>query len=256
MLYRLVTRCVYDYTLIPPTLSIAGDQAPDASYANGSSTDLSRFNLLDPTSRVTAEQIHVLLAAHGVGWRDIVTDYFQTTHKWLALVQTECFDSKLDAHSAAIFQDAPVVPAPDAADSPSGLALSDSGVDKADAAELATVFACMYLCTQWAETTTNVSGASTSMLTKDLYVAVKRAFALLKATASPSVELIQCGLLLSIYEHGHGDTRRGYATLSEAVAMSRMLGIGPGEYEQIADELPISPRGAAESPVLGYVCLG
>ncbi|PKS05798.1 hypothetical protein jhhlp_007627 [Lomentospora prolificans] len=237
---RLVTRCVYDYTLIPPTLSISGDQpSNNNSYATGSSTDLSRFNLLDPSSRVTAEQIHVLLAGHGVGWRDIVTDYFQTTHKRFAIVQTECFDAKLDAHSLVIFQDPPVIP--DVADSPSGLALSDSGMGKADAAELATVFACMYLCTQWDETSTNVAGASTSMLTKDLYVSVKRAFSLLKSTAAASVELIQSGVLLAVYEHGHGDVRRAYSTFSEAVAMSRMLGICPGEYEQINEELPISP---------------
>ena len=225
--------------MIPPTLSIAGDQPLVNLYVSGSSTDLSRFNLLDPSSRVTAEQIHVLLASHGVGWRDIVTDYFQTMHKWFAVVQTECFDAKLDSHSSSIFQDPPVVP--NVAGSPSG---STRGADKADPAELATVFACMYLCAQWAESTANTpnpTGASNSMSTKDLYVSIKRAFSLLKATARPSVELVQCGLLLAIYEHGQGEVRRAYSTFSEAVAMSSTLGVRPGEYEQIADDLPVSP---------------
>ncbi|KAI1211556.1 uncharacterized protein F4807DRAFT_394021 [Annulohypoxylon truncatum] len=48
----------------------------------------------------------------------------------------------------------------------------------------------------------------------------------------PSVELVQAGALLALYEYGHGEIVTAYRTLSQAVVTARVMDIKPG---QIAD---------------------
>jgi hypothetical protein len=63
-----------------------------------------------------------------------------------------------------------------------------------------------------------------------LYEATKRSFAALSCLSLPTMELIQSGALLTLFEFGHGRARFAYRTLSETFAMARTAGIQPGFF--------------------------
>ncbi len=91
--------------------------------------------------------------------------------------------------------------------------------------DLSLLVICMYLVTS----TNNNVGSDGSMFSP-LYQSTKRAFATLSCLSLPTMELIQCGTLIALFEFGHGRARFAYRTLSETLAMIRTAGIKPGIY--------------------------
>jgi hypothetical protein len=226
---RLSTKCVYDFVLP------SADQSGGGFYA-----DLG-LNLLDPRYTVTAAQVHSVLSGQGIGWRDAVGRYFQTLHPWFSIVHSESFHRKLEQTQGGPSAQSVSTPA-SSASSASGIGAGGDdgqfgGGKAANPVEMALLFVCMYLATQWAEMMEN-----RDMFSNSIYISAKRIFGLLRAYSVPSVELVQCGLLLAVYEHGHGDMMRGYTTLSECVSMGYVLrarpskmhddGIGPDDWDQ------------------------
>ena len=48
-----------------------------------------------------------------------------------------------------------------------------------------------------------------------------------------TVELVQCGAILALYEYGHGDAAAAYRTLGQTAATASILGIRPGSVGDI-----------------------
>ena len=74
------------------------------------------------------------------------------------------------------------------------------------------------------------------MLANPIYRAAKRTLVLARAFASPTIETVQSGLLVALYELGHGHPRRAYVTLGDAIAMAKLLAVRPGRYVDGAKE--------------------
>jgi hypothetical protein len=216
---RLSTKCIYDFVL-PPTAAAMAEQSLLASYMLGPG-DLG-LNLLDPRYEVTAAQVHSVLSGQGINWREAVGRYFQTLHPWFSIVHSESFHRKLDQTQAGLSAQSASTPG-SSASSASGMGIGGdegrlAGGKAANPVEMALLFMCMYLATEWAETVEN-----RDMFSNSIYLSAKRIFALLRSYSRPSVEMVQCGLLLAVYEHGHGDMMKGYTTLSECVSMGHVL---------------------------------
>jgi hypothetical protein len=163
---------------------------------------------------ISAGQIMDLLSSRGVNWRDSAAAYFRTTHMWLSAIHCPSFNTKV-----ALFD------------------LDDRPTD----VQMALLLVCMHLTTE--PTRITDAGEVMPMLKRPLYVIARRIFALIKSFERSSIELIQCGVLLSLYEYGHGDIARGYTTLGEATTMANALRIKPGKY---VDEERDSPVDADE----------
>lgn len=165
-------------------------------------------------------QITRLLDSNKIDWRAAAAEYFSTIHGWFSIVQRDRFEAFYDLsteHDSAFH-----IP------SSSGSSIQDIGttVDpQVSSADGALFLVCLYLITQIAS-----SQRPNTQIFCPLYRSVKRIFALLKCLTEPTVELIQCGAFITLFEYGHGDTISAYRTLSETVALARVLGLKPGKY--------------------------
>lgn len=96
-----------------------------------------------------------------------------------------------------------------------------------DTEEVALLVLCMYLVT-----ITDKDLPPKDSMFSSLYRAAKRAFASLSCLSRPTLELIQCGALITLFEFGHGRSRFAYRTLSETLAMARTAGIKSGTHSE------------------------
>ncbi|KAI0875677.1 hypothetical protein GGS24DRAFT_499627 [Hypoxylon argillaceum] len=79
----------------------------------------------------------------------------------------------------------------------------------------------------------------------ETYRTVKRILALLLMVCAdgphPTVELVQCGALMALYEYGHGEIETAYQTLSQTAAVARVLGITATQKgESGIDDVPLT----------------
>ncbi|KAI1737010.1 hypothetical protein F4680DRAFT_451370 [Xylaria scruposa] len=79
----------------------------------------------------------------------------------------------------------------------------------------------------------------------ETYRTVKRILALLLMVCAdgphPTVELVQCGALLALYEYGHGEIETAYQTLSQTAPVARVLGISARQKgDSGIDDVPLT----------------
>ncbi|KAI1159009.1 hypothetical protein F5B18DRAFT_43847 [Nemania serpens] len=79
----------------------------------------------------------------------------------------------------------------------------------------------------------------------ETYRTLKRILALLLMVCAdgphPTVELVQCGALMALYEYGHGEIETAYQTLSQTAAVARVLGIcATQKGESGIDDVPLT----------------
>ncbi|KAF5627018.1 hypothetical protein F52700_8501 [Fusarium sp. NRRL 52700] len=65
---------------------------------------------------------------------------------------------------------------------------------------------------------------------KAMYRSAKQILSVLRAIDSPSIELIQCSILLAFYEYTNEDLGRAYVSIGDANTMALILHVGPGKY--------------------------
>ncbi|RAK98132.1 fungal specific transcription factor domain-containing protein [Aspergillus ibericus CBS 121593] len=70
-----------------------------------------------------------------------------------------------------------------------------------------------------------MSGNKPDFLRESMYEAVKQLFWDKDSVARPSVTLIQTGVLLSVYEYGHGLLNPSYVTISVCSSMAQVIGL-------------------------------
>ncbi|RFN47071.1 hypothetical protein FIE12Z_8685 [Fusarium flagelliforme] len=86
---------------------------------------------------------------------------------------------------------------------------------------------CMHLFAHQDDSVKSMSEEGVNMPT---YRAVKQILSILRTLNTPSIELIQCSLLLAFYEYSHGDLGRAYISIGDANTMALVLHVGPGKY--------------------------
>ncbi|TEA18693.1 hypothetical protein C8034_v010720 [Colletotrichum sidae] len=206
---RLATNCCYDFVVNPPSLTIVEHNAA-AHHFNVAGDARPAFEWLNQVD-FSAAQIMQLLTSRGINWRASVKAYFRTINTWLAIIHPDVWHRRC------------------------ALAHFDTNPKDAD---LALIVLCMHLLTIW-----NCDEFSaTAMLEHPLYQSAKRMWTLRKAFSKPSIENVQCGILLSLYELGHGDITRCYQTFGEAASIGRVMNLRPGKYVEEEADVPADPE--------------
>jgi hypothetical protein len=174
---------------------------------------------LDSPNDLSSSQINQLLESYKIDWQQAAREYFSTIHSWFSLVHKEKFESTYRLSTDSDRQSETVAGQSSMHDG------SESPELQIDSADSALFFLCLYMITQIATTR-----RPNTEIFCPLYRTTKRIFALLKCLAAPTVELIQCGAFITLFEYGHGDSTSAYRTLSETVALSRVFGLKPGKH--------------------------
>ncbi|KAK1989949.1 hypothetical protein LX36DRAFT_449755 [Colletotrichum falcatum] len=206
---RLATTCCYDFVVNPPSLTIVEQGAPSNAYKhpNDARPALEWLNQVD----FTAGQIMQLLVDHGVNWKASVNTYFSNVNTWLVIIHPEVWRRR-----CAVAQ----------------LETNPNDVD------LALLILCIHILTIW-----NIDEfSSTAMLEHPLYQYAKRIWVMKKAFSRAKIEHLQCGVLIALFELGHGDITRCYRTFGEAVTIGKVLDLKPGKYAKEEEDMPADPE--------------
>ncbi|KAK5996548.1 hypothetical protein PT974_01883 [Cladobotryum mycophilum] len=203
--YRLNASCVYDYVAPQPraTSSRSKSGSQDGFRLDDGAVDGSENDVLE---------IKKILSSHEIDWRPSVRQYYYTVHNWFKIISQDKLQEIMllgsnDDQAWIQMQNADW----------------QADLDTKDTTTLLIV--CMHLLIQM----TDSSDPENSIFCS-IYRATKRAFATLSCLATPTIELVQCGAMLCLFEFGHSRSRFAYRTLSETVAMARIAGLKPGKY--------------------------
>ncbi|KAI1380972.1 hypothetical protein F4677DRAFT_206196 [Hypoxylon crocopeplum] len=208
------------------------------------------FRSAEPLEGITASQILALVSTSAgpghpqVDWRSAVNTYFVCIHPWFAVVHPTLFERRLAALAAVVDS---LPPQSDMSVSPcngrpapaltSGFALHTT--PDCPPKEMALLVVAMYLNTRM-----RLTDAGEQPIFDETYRTVKRLLSsLLLACVGdprPSIELVQCGALVALYEYGHGEALSAYRTLSQTTVTARVLGIKPGQIADSGDTMMLS----------------
>ncbi|KAF5012711.1 hypothetical protein FDECE_1243 [Fusarium decemcellulare] len=223
---RLTTTCSYDFIYTAPTTAVV-----DPGYLLGSTPkETYGPGIFDPSFDISSAMIMSLLSSRNIAWREAIERYFETMNPWLSVVHPELFALRTEGIGSGS----------GSASGPSSGSAADTG--PRDPA-VALLIVCMQLVAQYDD---EAAAASTSvnegkdMIEMPAYLAAKRTLSVLRGLSSPSIELVQCAILLALFEFGHGDMMRAYITIGDASTMALALRIGPGKYVEAEQEANIS----------------
>ncbi|KAF7531365.1 hypothetical protein G7Z17_g13731 [Cylindrodendrum hubeiense] len=218
---RLTTTCCYDFIYTAPATAVV-----DSGYMLSSKpTDLTGpGSILDPAFAISSETIMSLLSSRNINWREAAERYFETMNPWLTIVHPELFAIRVDNLDSA----------------PSSAAGSSAPRDPV----VALLIVCMQLATQYDDEAVAAEDPrifeDRDMIDLPAYRAAKRILGILRGLSAPSVELVQCTILLALFEFGHGDVMRAYVTIGDANTMALAMGIRPGKYVDADKEAPVA----------------
>ncbi|KAI0838757.1 hypothetical protein F5Y06DRAFT_43649 [Hypoxylon sp. FL0890] len=206
------------------------------------------FRGAEPLEGITASQILSLIpmsAGPGVpqvDWRSAINTYFFCIHPWFAVVHPTPFEGKVASLVAVV--DSP--PQSDTAGSitngqieqhfptPNSSFTYQSTSDWPSKG-VALLIVAMYLTTRM-----RVTDVGEHPIFDETYRTVKRLLSSLLLACvgdpSPGIELVQCGVLLALYEYGHGDAVTAYRTLSQTVVTARIMDIKPGQLAECGND--------------------
>ena len=241
---RLNVRCTYDFALspsnraklkfaeFPPLLTDRSRIGTVLESLDAWSNNVDyRGTNTNSLGDFKPAQITQLLASYKVDWQGAIKEYFNTIHSWFSLVHRERFESCFLSPAACNGGSENSILGSVISDTAK---IEDPPVASADAALL---LVCLYLITQIAS-----SRRPSTQIFCPLYRTIKRVFALSKCLTDPTIELMQCGAFITLFEYGHGDSISAYRTLSETVALARVFDLRPGKYRQGEEKVDVSPE--------------
>ncbi|CAJ2502362.1 Uu.00g097560.m01.CDS01 [Anthostomella pinea] len=250
---RLNAKCYYIQDPVVNNPNNIGAQVVLFQHHSLSSDAL--FAGVEPLEGITISQILSLVsldAAQGesshVDWRYSITLFFHCIHPWFAVVHPALFNQQLCRLLA-------MLDAPSPADSQSSPPYSNSHTDNQVAMqatppghtttpdmvlkEVALLVVAMYLTIRM-----RMTDAGEQHMFDETYRTAKRMSGLLLVRCAggplPSIELVQCGALIAMYEYGHGEMEAAYQTLSQIIGVARVLNIKPGQLHDSGDDEPMS----------------
>ncbi|KAF7547571.1 hypothetical protein G7046_g8960 [Stylonectria norvegica] len=215
---RLTTTCCYDFVYTAPATAVVdpgyllaskgGDYVGATNGAAGHGQ-----SIFDPNFAISSAMVMALLTSRNINWRESTERYFDTMNPWLSTVHPELFAHKTD-----------------------GLGPGDIPRNP----EVALLLVCMQLVTQYGDSASPIMPEGKEMIKMPAYLAAKRILSLLRGLSPPSIELMQCTVLLGLFEFGHGDVSRAYVTIGDANTMAQVLNILPGKYVESEKEARVS----------------
>lgn len=223
--------------------------APIVVYQASSLSNDLMLRHVDPLAAITASQILSLIphqatpAGPEPDWRPSVGEYFTFIHPWFAVVHPILFErqiaeliSSLSSSSSSAHEPSPPMtsqpsPVSSSHDHPMSIKNAVSGyqaLSEHHLKQLALLVVAMHLITQL-----RCTEAGCRPMFGPTYRTVKRLLALMllgytESSSRPTIELVQCGAIMALYEYGHGDAATAYRTLGETVAAASILGVRPG----------------------------
>lgn len=252
---RLNAKCHYVQDVLAPNANPNGPH-----FVVYQSQPLSHDAMLrssDPLENISVSQILGLLLGSDApldtepDWRTPVHAYFSYIHPWYAVVHPTLFDQRVSE-----IQSHPDYPSP-ARSQTSSYANGQSDMhpsfkrspsqSEADlelrGKDIAMLIVAMHLVTRCRR---NHNGLV--QMFDETYRVLKRLVSLVCLNSAdgptPSIELVQCGALLSLYEYGHGESNAAYRTLAQTAANASILGVAPGYGDK-----PAMRHILAEDPV-------
>lgn len=174
-----------------------------------------KHNIFDPSFQLPADMIMGLLASKAIKWRESADAYFRTVNPSLSVVHADLFYRAIEGLGPDEFPKDP---------------------------EVALLLVCMHLINQYTDTTSPLLSEGKEMMKLPAYIVAKRVLGILRSLSEPSIPLIQSAILLGLYEFGHGNVRRAYATIGDASTMARLLGLRPGKYVPADKDSSVIPE--------------
>jgi hypothetical protein len=202
-------------TIVEPAALAGYLLSPEQSATSSSTVASYKRSILDPGFDVAPEIIMSVLAARNVDWREAVDLYLANINSWVHVVHPVILAGKIQAI-------------------PKGEGPKDS--------DLALLLLCMHIVTLYADAARSQETDGREMLDNAVYVVAKRLFGLRRSFTTPNYTLIQCCILLSIFEFGHGDFTRAYISVGDACTMAKYLNIRAGKYDEADQHDPIDPE--------------
>ncbi|KAI1428629.1 hypothetical protein F5Y12DRAFT_782512 [Xylaria sp. FL1777] len=211
------------------------------------------FRGAEPLEGIAASQILSLVALDTPSgspqheYRHSVSLYFNFIHPWYGVVHPILFYRQLPSMLAPGESRSP----PDMETSPFSHGTVDqvtgqksqsshTGSPELASKEFALLVVLMNLTIRM-----RLTDAGEQHMFDETYRTVKRILALLLMVCAdgphPTVELVQCGALMALYEYGHGEIETAYQTLSQTAAVARVLGISATQKgDSGIDDVPLT----------------
>ncbi|KAI1389654.1 uncharacterized protein F4822DRAFT_207374 [Hypoxylon trugodes] len=195
------------------------------------------FRAAEPLEGVTASQILSLIsttaspAGHPqVDWRSAINAYFYFIHSWFAAVHPTLFERQV-ANLVAANE------SPPQSDTPSSLSnghadQSFPATNSNTSSEWHSKTVALLIVAMYLNTRVRITEEGEQPIFDETYRTVKRLLSSLLlgcvGDPVPSIELVQCGALVALYEYGHGEVVAAYQTLCQTVVTARVIDIKPG----------------------------
>ncbi|KAK6829614.1 hypothetical protein PG987_010198 [Apiospora arundinis] len=215
---RLSASCAYYYMVgdsqkiggLHPGLDLSqGEPAADTL------TVLGRPSLVDDLS---ASQILSILKDNNTDWPVVADSYFDYIHPWLGAVHPIVFHRMFERYRTT---ETPETMSDAATCNESSE--SSPGHDPLEMTiEQALLLVMMYLVMR------PVPNENPKAVWDEDYRLMKRVLSIVNC-GEPSILLVQCLVLLCLYEYGHGNSPASYRTLGDAAMTARVLGVKPGQ---------------------------
>ncbi|KAI5462537.1 hypothetical protein BGZ63DRAFT_354818 [Mariannaea sp. PMI_226] len=237
---RLATTCCYDFIYTGPATTVM-----DQGYLmGGHKTDLQGpGGILNPAFEISSEAIMSLLSSRNISWHEAVERYFDTMNPWLSVVHPELFSLRAaETISTNPTSTSASGPGSSMKSSVPGIGIPAGNVPRDPT--IALLIVCMQLVTQYDDEAVTVDNPSnfeeSGMIELPAYRAAKRILGILRGLSKPSIELIQCTILLALFEFGHGEVIRAYMTIGDANTMALAMGVRPGKYVEAEVDVPVA----------------
>ncbi|KAI1178127.1 hypothetical protein F4777DRAFT_144887 [Nemania sp. FL0916] len=212
------------------------------------------FRSAEPLEGISASQILSLVSLDTPSggpqhdYRHSITLYFNFIHPWFGVVHPTLFYRELQNVLGSAESRSP----PDMETSPFSHSTADHQVtgQKSQSShtvspELASKGFALLVVLMNLNIRMRLTDAGEQHMFDETYRTVKRILALLLMVCAdgpnPTIELVQCGALMSLYEYGHGEIETAYQTLSQTAAVARVLGISATQKgESGIDDVPLT----------------
>lgn len=232
---RLATTCCYDFIYTAPATAVV-----DPGYLMGGPKDpLGPGGILDPAFDISSEAIMSLLSSRNISWRDAAERYFDLMNPWLSVVHPELFALRAAETIGTTNPTSGPGPGPGS----SGQAAAPPGNVPRDPV-VALLIVCMQLVTQYDDEAVIADNPSNleerGMIELPAYRAAKRILGIMRGLREPTIEIVQCTILLALFEFGHGDVFRAYVTIGDANTLALAMRIHPGKYLDAEKDSPVA----------------
>ncbi|KAF2427178.1 hypothetical protein EJ08DRAFT_366111 [Tothia fuscella] len=218
-MYTFPTSCMpgghtFDSLPSPPASVVFSLPSPSPSATTSSSSRSHSQTPLERVSRVMPQDFDMKLStavltvldnANG-SYERIINIYFKSTHSWLTIIRKQRFIQRVAASRI-----------------------------KADARVAILLLSMRLVAEPFDHAKTNYDASRDT-----LYVAAKHLHRLMRSSKGPSLELIQSGILIALFEHNSYIPDIAYNTLSNCVDMARALGLDISCYSGVSRSKNVS----------------